>query len=60
MCYIDTIEQTDVIFTKALNGSFLFYLQRNDLDGDLKIETFASTRGSLRIRIKTQTHNSYN
>ena len=34
--------------------------EENDLDGDLKMETFDSTQGSLRIKRTNKIHNYHN
>ena len=50
LCCINTREQAADIFTKPLNEALFIYLQKYYPDGDLKIETFTSTQGSLRIQ----------
>ena len=58
VCYIDTQEKQR---TFSLSHSTKYYSsihKENYLDGDLKVETFASERGSIVIQRTTQTHDS--
>ena len=50
ICYIDKLEQTAEIFTKPLEKALFIYLQKNNLDGELKSVTAASVQGSLIIK----------